>query len=535
MSVLSIVLWVGVAPLMVVLDCSSIRLLEYFVLVVFVDYYSVLFMFVLFSIVLSIHLFISVYMGSDGNLFRFVCILNSFVLSMVVLIVSPNLVSLMLGWDGLGFSSFLLVAWFGCFASRFSSVKTFLTNRLGDGFFLVSFFFFFLQGHFYLYVMDGLVWIVGLLFLFSFYTKSAHFPFSSWLPDAMAAPTPVSALVHSSTLVTAGLYLLFRFSYVLPSWVMLIIHDLGLWTLFLGSLAACLDYNSKKVVAYSTVSQLGFISFVFSLGCFELGFMYMMVHALFKALLFISVGSLLVVKTHYQDVRHLNNSWSLNPLVSFNFFFSCFVLSGFPFFSGFYIKEMVMSGHEFVNSNTWSFYLFVFSVVLTVYYTFRLFVFSVMSYRYNYGSLGDVNKVSLFVFMYLYVAVLYVGLSLYNNVYIWLNFGSSLGIIMLSIGGLVFSYKIVVYAVFVEWFQMLNYVVQMFFLNVVTVGVNFSFMVGSYLISVVDSGFFLFSFINRLSSLFSGVFNLVLVRGFFLNWVSLIGFTFIFVLGFVMI
>jgi len=166
--------------------------------------------------------------------------------------------------------------------------------------------YFFFQGHFNYYSVDCIILLVSLGLVISFYTKSAHFPFRRWLPDAMAAPTPVSALVHSSTLVTAGLFMLFRFRYVWDYQVFEIIHNLGLWTLFLGSFAACFDQNSKKIVAYSTIRQLGFLSFVLGLGMFDLFFFYMMVHALFKALLFISVGSLMLVKRHNQDVRHLS-------------------------------------------------------------------------------------------------------------------------------------------------------------------------------------------------------------------------------------
>nr|UHA56278.1 NADH dehydrogenase subunit 5 [Bipalium vagum] len=516
-------------PVYLVLNVSGIRFFDFFFLGFFFDYYSLIYLFVLFSIVSGIHLFIFIYMGNDSNLFRFFSVLNIFVFSMVILILSPNLISLMLGWDGLGFSSFLLVAWFGCFSSRFSSLKTFLVNRLGDGLFLVSLYYFFFQGHFFLFSLDSLFFCIYLVLVFSFFTKSAHFPFSSWLPDAMAAPTPVSALVHSSTLVTAGLYLLFRFSYVLSWYSLELISYLGLWTLFIGSMGACFDNNSKKVVAYSTISQLGFMSFVLSIGCFDLCFSYMMVHALFKALLFISVGCLLVLKFHNQDLRHLNNCWGLSPVVTFNFFFSCFSLSGFPFFSGYYIKEVVINSVGLFQYNYILLVVFFFSLVLTSYYSFRLFFFISFSYSFSYGVIVSLGLISNLVFSGLYISIIFLGLILFENLECWVNFGPSLLVILVSVVGVFCGSYVLKFNVFLFLKSLINYFVYMFFLNIFSVSLNSLYQVGGYLVQVVDSGFFLFSFINKLDTIFRSGFNVIISFGFFSNWLSLVGLSFIFI------
>nr|YP_009711066.1 NADH dehydrogenase subunit 5 [Bipalium kewense]QGI24376.1 NADH dehydrogenase subunit 5 [Bipalium kewense] len=516
-------------PLYIILDFSSIHFFDFFFFGFFFDYYSFLYLFVLFMIVSSIHLFISIYMSQDSNLKRFFFFLNSFVLSMVVLIISPNLISLMLGWDGLGFSSFLLVAWFGCFSSRFASLKTFLVNRLGDGLFLISLFFFFFQGHFFLGSIDSIISVVVFFLIFAFFTKSAHFPFSSWLPDAMAAPTPVSALVHSSTLVTAGLYLFFRFSYLISWELNEFVQYLGLWTLFLGSLAACFDYNSKKIVAYSTVSQLGFISFVLSLGCYELGFYYMMVHALIKALLFISVGCFLVLKNHNQDIRHLNNCWNLNPMVIFNLFFSCFSLSGFPFFSGYFVKEIIIGGTVFFQLNFCLLVIFCLSLIFTIFYTFRLVYIMGLNFRFNYGMIVELFSMNNFVFYILYLGVFGLGIILYNHFFCWMNFGSALWVLVYSSLGLILSFYVLNFRILISLKNFIFYFLSMFFLNILTISLNKVYLIGGYLVHSLDNGFFLFYFINNLNSLISQKFSNIFSNSYFVNWLSLVGFSFFFI------
>nr|UHA56326.1 NADH dehydrogenase subunit 5 [Humbertium sp. MNHN JL351] len=518
-----------VGPVYLVLDLSSLRVFDYYSLSLFFDFFSLLYLFVLFSIVSSIHLFTYVYMGNDCNLFRFFSVLNIFVFSMIILILFPNLISLLLGWDGLGFSSFLLVAWFGCASSRFSSLKTFLVNRLGDGLFLISLYYFFIQGHFFLNTLDLIINLIFIVLIFSLFTKSAHFPFSSWLPDAMAAPTPVSALVHSSTLVTAGLYLLFRFSYLISYEMMEIIQYLGFWTLFLGSLGACFDNNSKKIVAYSTLSQLGFMSLVLSLGCSNLCFFYMMAHALFKALLFISVGCFLVVKFHNQDIRHLNNCWSLGPVISFSLFFSCFSLSGFPFFSGFYIKEIIVNSIYFINFNNFLVWVFFLSLVFTVFYSFRLFGFISFKFQNNYGVFSSLNVINLLVFFILYISIIGLGLVLFNTLYIWVNFGSSLSVLLYSILGVVVSQYMITYLEILNLLSVVNYFIYMFFLNILTVSLNRLYVVGNYLIQIIDNGFFLFYFINKMNNIFQINLSNIFLKSFFLNWLSLVGFSLLFI------
>jgi len=512
-----------VSSVIVQFKIFKLRVFDLLKLRVYLDFYRYMYIFVLCSIVGSIHFFIKYYMGDDRKIIRFVGVLKVFVLSMILLIVSPNLVFVMLGWDGLGFSRFVLVAWFGCYVRRAARLKTFLINRLGDGFFLISLIYFFYQGHFGMYVLDRLMFLVRVILVIAFYTKSAHFPFSRWLPDAMAAPTPVSALVHSSTLVTAGLYMLFRFRYVWKYKIFELIHKLGLWTLFLGRLCACFDQNSKKIVAYSTIRQLGLLRYVLGLGMFDLFFFYMMVHALFKALLFISVGSLMLVKFHNQDVRHLRNCWFQNPLISLKLFFRVFALSGFPFLSGFYIKELVVNGGNLIKKKVFSQFLFYLSIVFTVYYSFRLYNVMVGSFKYNYGVLLNSIKIPVWVYFFLYMSVIQVGLVLYKKYFVWLNFGSSVVVLLISLLGLVLSVIIRKYFLFRCVFRnFLCYVVYMFKLNLITVRFNKLLKSGEYFYEKIDKGFFLFVFIKRINRLFFLEVKRIFWKNYFLNWVCLL-------------
>nr|UKA77684.1 NADH dehydrogenase subunit 5 [Platydemus manokwari] len=503
---------------------------DYFQFWLFFDFYSLVYLFVLTFIVGSVHFFIWDYMSEELNLFRFLFVLNFFVFFMIILIISPCFFSFILGWDGLGFSSFVLVAWYGCDLSRSSSIKTFLTNRVGDGFLLVSLCMFVSQGHFGFLFFDSFCFMLLFFLILVAFTKSAHFPFSNWLPDAMAAPTPVSALVHSSTLVTAGLFLMFRFSYCYSYDLLSFIHNVGLWTLFIGSFGACVDYNSKKVVAYSTISQLGFISYIMSYGFYDLSFFYIMVHAIFKAMLFISVGDLIGSSFHYQDIRHMGGVGLYRPFSSFNVFFSLFSLCGFPFLAGFYIKELVVGLVLFVNLNLFSVFCFFFSLLLTAFYSFRLFYFLCFGDFNKLNSLFS-YKPSLLSVLVLYFAVFFLGYFLGLYGYLWLNMGSSLFIVFFifisGIFGLYFFNYFYLYSRFVGLF---NYFSNMFYLTYLNFNVSFVFSVGNFFSSLVDKGFYLFSFIGYMDNLFFLGWNQIISGFFFSNWLYLLGLSFFFIL-----
>nr|AJI44475.1 NADH dehydrogenase subunit 5 [Girardia sp. ER-2015]QWT28935.1 NADH dehydrogenase subunit 5 [Girardia tigrina] len=402
-------------------NLNSLSVLNYFV---YLDWYTLFFFSVLFSIVFSIYSFITYYFSIEINLSRFVSLLNLFIVSMVFLVMSPGLVSLLLGWDGLGFISFLLVCWFGSSQSFSASLKTFLVNRFGDSLLLCGLTLLFFCGGFDYYYSFILFIFLALL------TKSALYPFSYWLPEAMAAPTPVSALVHSSTLVVAGLYILFRYFFLLSYLVLFFLSCIGLLTLFYGSYQASVTYDSKKLVAYSTLSQLGFLAFFLGLGFLDLFYHYLLVHAVFKASLFVSVGSYMVVGSHNQDVRYLSSLWFLNPIISVIFFLSIFSLSGFPFLSCFFFKELLIGSALNINFGLFFLFLFISSLLLTVYYSFRLlfiFIFNKFVLINSYLNL-NYSVVSSVLFSFL---MLLVGVCFSFGYCFWLNVGSSFSLFTL--------------------------------------------------------------------------------------------------------
>lgn len=270
------------------------------------------------------------YIDREEYYTRFILIVIRFVSSMVILIFMGRLVGALIGWDGLGVTSFLLVIYYKNRKSLGSGMITALTNRLGDCFFLLILGIFFYSRNYY--------YLITVLLLFTSITKRAQIPFSSWLPSAMAAPTPVRALVHSSTLVTAGVYLLLRFNLFSIEWILVI----GSITMLIAGARACVELDIKKIVALSTLSQLGVMIISLSLYQKNICFFHLVTHAIFKALLFICVG--ISIHTIYgsQDFRSFRNL-SKGIIYPIRFLtISNIALLGFPFMAGFYRKDMII-------------------------------------------------------------------------------------------------------------------------------------------------------------------------------------------------
>nr|YP_009862158.1 NADH dehydrogenase subunit 5 [Carpoglyphus lactis]QKV10193.1 NADH dehydrogenase subunit 5 [Carpoglyphus lactis] len=307
-------------------------------------------------------------MNSDNN--RFLLILMLFVLSMMFLVFSNSWISVMLGWDGLGLISFLLVIYYNDASSLNSGLVTVFTNRVGDCFFIMSFMFMLSNGWMNMdFISQGCSLLFSLILGMGCITKSAQMPFSSWLPAAMAAPTPVSSLVHSSTLVTAGIYLMVRFNYLLFDFFYFL-SFISLFTMFLAGVCSMVELDFKKVVAMSTLSQLGFMMFSLSTGNWLLCFLHMSFHAFFKSMLFLSTGSLMHMILGDQDSRKFGSMGdSLVSKVFFNM--SCMSLIGFPFTLGFYSKDAIL-GVLFFYDFSVSAAIFFLCCCLTVSYSIRL-------------------------------------------------------------------------------------------------------------------------------------------------------------------
>nr|YP_009740843.1 NADH dehydrogenase subunit 5 [Atractomorpha psittacina]QID03857.1 NADH dehydrogenase subunit 5 [Atractomorpha psittacina] len=360
------------------------------------DWMSLIFMsFVMFISSLVVY-YSNGYMSSDVNINRFVILLMMFILSMVFLILSPNLISILLGWDGLGLVSYCLVVYYQNTSSYNAGMLTALMNRVGDVAILISIAWMLNFGSWnYVFYNDFFLFswelrVVLILIILASMTSSAQIPFSAWLPAAMAAPTPVSALVHSSTLVTAGVYLLIRFNFLLMdlgfSWFLLFI---GCLTMFMSGLGANFEFDLSKIIALSTLSQLGLMFGILSMSYYEVAFFHLLTHALFKALLFMCAGSVIHNVNNCQDIRYLGSIVYFMPLTSVCFNVSILSLCGFPFLAGFYSKDLILELVSLSWVNFLIFFIYFFSTGLTVSYSFRL---------YYYCMFGDNNYFSVFSF-----------------------------------------------------------------------------------------------------------------------------------------
>nr|YP_010175348.1 NADH dehydrogenase subunit 5 [Torleya mikhaili]QSL98490.1 NADH dehydrogenase subunit 5 [Torleya mikhaili] len=353
------------------------------VMTILFDWMSLIFMSLVLLISSLVIYYSKEYMGADFNMNRFILLVLAFVLSMMFLIISPNLISILLGWDGLGLVSYCLVIYYQNVKSYNAGMLTALSNRIGDVALLMAIAWMLNYGSFnyiyYLEVMKGdfPMAVIGWLVLLAAMTKSAQIPFSAWLPAAMAAPTPVSALVHSSTLVTAGVYLLIRFSPLLEGteafkFLMLIS---GL-TMFMAGLGANFEFDLKKIIALSTLSQLGLMMCILSMGLYKLAYFHLLAHALFKALLFMCAGAVIHNMKDSQDIRNMGSLISQMPYTVGCLTVANLALCGMPFLAGFYSKDLILEVVCMSPSNMFIFLLYFVSTGLTVCYTARLVYYS---------------------------------------------------------------------------------------------------------------------------------------------------------------
>lgn len=321
------------------------------------------------------------YMSPYRKVNYFLWLLFLFVVSMLIVVSFRSLFFLMLGWDGLGLVSFLLIMFYQNSSSIYSSLVTLIMNRIGDCFFLLAivlFFFsrvsldcvaasFFSESQLTLYIL-----------ILRFITKRAIFPFSPWLPLAIAAPTPISALVHSSTLVTSGLYLMIRFSYFIyrNSQLCELLVALSVFTSFYAGLNSVFETDLKKLVALSTLSHLGFISSSLFLGILEIRFFHLISHALFKSLLFMALGDVLITLGHSQDIRYLSAGFVYTPFSFYALYVSIMSLLGLTGTVGYFSKDVILEFYYFSETSALRLSLLVLRVCFTFFYSLKIFYYS---------------------------------------------------------------------------------------------------------------------------------------------------------------
>nr|YP_009434369.1 NADH dehydrogenase subunit 5 [Athetis lepigone]ATE89012.1 NADH dehydrogenase subunit 5 [Athetis lepigone]ATE89025.1 NADH dehydrogenase subunit 5 [Athetis lepigone]ATE89038.1 NADH dehydrogenase subunit 5 [Athetis lepigone]ATE89051.1 NADH dehydrogenase subunit 5 [Athetis lepigone]ATE89077.1 NADH dehydrogenase subunit 5 [Athetis lepigone] len=476
---------------------------------VLLDWMSLLFMMFVFLISSVVIYYSKSYMSSELNLMRFIILVLLFVFSMMLLIISPNIISILLGWDGLGLVSYCLVIYYQNLKSYNAGMLTALSNRIGDVFILMVISWMMNYGSwnyiFYLEFMknDWEMNMIGSLIILAAMTKSAQIPFSSWLPAAMAAPTPVSALVHSSTLVTAGVYLLIRFNLLLLDMFFLkILLLLSGLTMFMAGISANYEFDLKKIIALSTLSQLGLMMSILSMGLPDLAFFHLLTHAMFKALLFMCAGVIIHMMNDVQDIRFMGGISMYIPLTSLCMNISNMALCGIPFLAGFYSKDLILELVSFSNLNLSIFFLYYLSTGLTMFYTFRLIMYLMVN-DYNLMSIYNLYDEdytmlkSMFVLLFMsIVSGSFLSWMIFFYPYmIYLPFNLKMMVIYVSLIGGILGYLVSnmkIYSVnkFIMTYNLSNFLCLMWFMpNLSTYGLSYYFLnFGQNLLKNIDLG-----------------------------------------------
>jgi NADH-quinone oxidoreductase subunit L len=350
-----------------------------------VDALSVMMMMIITGIGTLIHIYSIGYMHEDDGFYKFFAYLNLFIFSMLLLVMGSNFIVMFFGWEGVGLCSYLLIGfWYQNKEYGKAARKAFIMNRIGDlglllGIFLIWNQFGTLEYHkvFELATTTGgstTLTIATICLFIGAMGKSAQIPLYTWLPDAMAGPTPVSALIHAATMVTAGIYMIVR-CHVLydaaPS-TQHFIAIVGIATSLFAAIIGLRQNDIKKVLAYSTVSQLGFIFLALGVGAYTNAMFHLMTHAFFKALLFLAAGSVLHGLHHEQDIRKMGGLKKLMPLTYWTFLIGTLAICGFPLFSGFFSKDEIMADVFKESPILWG--LALISATMTSIYMIRLFL-----------------------------------------------------------------------------------------------------------------------------------------------------------------
>ena len=338
---------------------------------------------------LLVHIFSLGYMKGEENYGRFFGFLSLFSFSMLLLVLTDNLFILYCCWELVGISSFLLIGFYVNRASAAAAAKkAFLTNRVGDLGFAIGLFIIYSKFHTFSYIevferikageMSGTLLTITSLFLFcGAVGKSAQFPLHIWLPDAMEGPTPVSALIHAATMVAAGVYMVARLFPIFTPDSLLVVAYIGTFTALMAATIAITQFDIKRVLAYSTLSQLGYMMAGLGVTAYTASMFHLTTHAFFKALLFLCSGSVILALHHEQDMRKMGGLWRKAPITCLTMLIGCLAISGIPFLSGFYSKDMILAGAlhfgmEHPQHMLLPIALFV-AAGMTAFYMFRLF------------------------------------------------------------------------------------------------------------------------------------------------------------------
>ena len=357
-----------------------------------IDHLSSLMLLIITGIGTLIHIYAGGYMSHEKTTFRFFSYLNLFVFMMLLLVTGENFLIMFIGWEGVGLCSYLLISyWFEEHANSLAGMKAFLVNRIGDIGFLFAVFIAFKEFGtlsftelkellFYSETLSAsaqnAVTLISLCMLVAACGKSAQLPLYVWLPDAMAGPTPVSALIHAATMVTAGVYMMTRLSffYYLAPQIMTVVAILGCLTALFAATIALVQNDIKKVLAYSTVSQLGYMVMACGVGAFDAGVFHLLTHACFKALLFLGAGSVIVAMHHKQDMMEMGGLKKYLPKTHAVFLIGVLAIIGVPGLAGFFSKdEILWKAFNFPVIGPYLWFVGTFTAGCTSFYMVRLY------------------------------------------------------------------------------------------------------------------------------------------------------------------
>ncbi|WP_367915989.1 NADH-quinone oxidoreductase subunit L [Leadbetterella sp. DM7] len=350
-----------------------------------IDQLSLIMLFVITGVGTLIHGYSAGYMSHDPGFGKFFAYLNLFLFSMIILVLGGNYLMMFIGWEGVGLCSYLLIGfWYKNTGYADAARKAFIMNRVGDMGFLIGIFLIistfgtveygevFSRAQSFT-VGDTLITAITLALFVGAMGKSAQIPLFTWLPDAMAGPTPVSALIHAATMVTSGIYMIVRSNvlYTLSPFTLEVVAWIGLATALLGAVIGLFQNDIKKVLAYSTVSQLGYMFIGLGVMAYSSGLFHVITHAFFKALLFLGAGSVIHAMSNDQDIRNMGGLWGKIKVTAVTFLIGTIAISGIPPFAGFFSKDEILA-HTFEH-NKLMWVLAVAGSFLTAFYMFRLF------------------------------------------------------------------------------------------------------------------------------------------------------------------
>ncbi len=378
-----------------------------------------------------VHIYSIGYMEHDNNKARFMSYLSLFTFAMLVLVVSDNFLQLFFGWEGVGLCSYLLIGfWYKKESANKAAIKAFIVNRIGDfgfaiGIFLIFLFFgtveysevFKMVPEFsnkeinFLGINSNLITLICLFLFIGAMGKSAQFFLHTWLPDAMEGPTPVSALIHAATMVTAGVFLVVRCSPIFEysETALIFVAIIGMLTAFFAASVAIVQNDIKRIIAYSTCSQLGYMFFATGVGAYHVAIFHLFTHAFFKALLFLGSGSVIHSLNEEQDIRNMGGIWKKMPLTWVAMVIGTLALTGFPFLSGYYSKDAIIEFAYLKNTNIGyiAAAVGIITAFLTAIYSWRL-IFKTFHGKYNNKNLqkSEVHDSGLIITFPLLILVL---------------------------------------------------------------------------------------------------------------------------------